>query len=331
MKRLFAGILNSLIVIFLTSVCLICTGYAAGRDITLRWDKSIDDSYLKGYKIYYYRISGQPGSLWPTDYAESCTVLTGSCSITQGPITIDKDNTQITLHVPDENKNYYFVATAVDSRDLESVPTPEISLFIVMRMTVSKAGTGKGTVTGQPLGINSADINCRSTVCSADYNFGSQVTLTATPDVDNAFTGWYGNDCSGTAPCVVTMDSPMSVTAEFRPLRKLVSLNGITGLNFGYVEPGHFKELTLTVQNIGTQLLTGTVSASPPFGPFSIISGGNYTLGDSQTQQVVVRYTAPLTEGWQTGSLIFTGGGGLTIQVRGTNTIGLPWLMLLLD
>ena len=100
-------------------------------------------------------------------------------------------------------------------------------------------------------------------------------------------------------------------------------------LNFGYVPPGSYKDLILTVKNIGTGTLTGTVSVSPPF---SIVSGGNYSLGWNQTQTVVVRYTAPLEEGAQTGSLTFTGGGGGTVQVKGTNVkpLGLPWLQLLL-
>ena len=100
-------------------------------------------------------------------------------------------------------------------------------------------------------------------------------------------------------------------------------------LNFGYVPPGSYKELTLEVKNIGTATLTGMVSASSPF---SIISGKDYTLGSNGTQTVVVRFTAPLPEGRQNGSLDFTGGGGITIQVTGTNKkIGLPWLMLLLE
>jgi hypothetical protein len=317
---------KSLIVIFLTSVCVIYTGYAAERDVTLQWDKSIDDPYLQSYKVYYYTTPGYPESLAPADYAVSCTLVGEGCPNPQGPITIAKTHTRITLHFTDISGNYYFAVKAVDTRGLEGVPTPEISLLI--KMTVSKAGsTGTGTVTSQPLGINS-DINCGLTTCSADYINGSQVTLTATPDAGNAFTGWSGSGCSGTGQCVVTMDTAKSVAATFRPLRKLVSPNTVTGLNFGYVEPGHFKDLTLTIQNIGTQLLTGTVSAPSPF---SIVSGGNYSLGEYQTQQVVVRYTAPLQEGLQMGSLIFTGGGGLTIQVRGTNRVGLPWLMLLLN
>jgi YD repeat-containing protein len=98
-------------------------------------------------------------------------------------------------------------------------------------------------------------------------------------------------------------------------------------LNFRYVHPGAYKDLTLQVKNVGTGTLTGTVHFSPPF---SIVSGGSYSLGANQSQQVVVRYTAPLQEESQTGSLHFTGGGELTIQVKGTNqNATLPWLMLL--
>ena len=100
-------------------------------------------------------------------------------------------------------------------------------------------------------------------------------------------------------------------------------------LNFGSVPPGSYKDLTLTVKNIGTGTLTGKVTASPPF---SIVSGGTYSLAAGRSQQVVVRYTAPLQEGSQAGSVTFTGGGGSTIQVTGTNIKprGLPWLQLLL-
>jgi hypothetical protein len=100
-----------------------------------------------------------------------------------------------------------------------------------------------------------------------------------------------------------------------------------TVLDFGYVPPGSFKELPLEVKNIGTATLTGTVSA---FVPFSIVSGENYSLEPNQSQQVVVRFTSPLQEGSQTSSLLFTGGGGSLVEVRGTNKKVLLWLPLLL-
>ncbi len=75
-------------------------------------------------------------------------------------------------------------------------------------LTVVESGTGTGTVTSSPSGIS-----CGST-CSASYNSGTSVTLTATPSTGSTFTGWSGG-CSGTGVCTVPMTAVTSVTAEF--------------------------------------------------------------------------------------------------------------------
>jgi lysophospholipase L1-like esterase len=76
------------------------------------------------------------------------------------------------------------------------------------RLTVSRAGTGSGSVTSNPAGID-----CGSD-CSHDYQAGTSVTLTATPAAGSTFSGWSG-DCSGTGSCVVAMSANRSVTATF--------------------------------------------------------------------------------------------------------------------
>jgi mono/diheme cytochrome c family protein len=76
-------------------------------------------------------------------------------------------------------------------------------------LTVSKAGTGAGTVTSSVGGID-----CGS-MCAAPYGEGSLVTLTASPAAGSAFTGWSGGVCTGIAPCNVTMSQARSVTATF--------------------------------------------------------------------------------------------------------------------
>jgi hypothetical protein len=78
-------------------------------------------------------------------------------------------------------------------------------------LDVVKAGAGSGTVTSSPAGIN-----CGGT-CSAEYDVGTPVTLTATPDGSSIFTGWSGGGCSGTTPCTVVMNSDVTVTATFAP------------------------------------------------------------------------------------------------------------------
>jgi hypothetical protein len=75
-------------------------------------------------------------------------------------------------------------------------------------MTVNKAGTGSGTVTSSPAGIN-----CGST-CSAGYASGTSVTLTPSAASGSTFAGWSGA-CSGTGNCTITMNTNQSVTATF--------------------------------------------------------------------------------------------------------------------
>src|SRR5437773_5089627 len=77
-------------------------------------------------------------------------------------------------------------------------------------LTVSKPGSGSGTVTSNPAGIS-----CGAT-CSASYNSGTSVTLTASPAGGSTFSGWSGGGCSGSGTtCTVTMNAATSVTATF--------------------------------------------------------------------------------------------------------------------
>lgn len=76
-------------------------------------------------------------------------------------------------------------------------------------LSVSKAGSGSGTVTSSPAGID-----CGST-CSDVYPSGTEVTLTATAASGSMFAGWSGAGCSGSGSCQVTMSAAESVTATF--------------------------------------------------------------------------------------------------------------------
>ena len=78
------------------------------------------------------------------------------------------------------------------------------------RLTVTLEGTGKGSVSSNPIGID-----CGSD-CSFLFNYGSEVTLTAKPEDKYKFAGWSGA-CTGTdLTCTVTMDQTQSVSAQFK-------------------------------------------------------------------------------------------------------------------
>jgi hypothetical protein len=76
-------------------------------------------------------------------------------------------------------------------------------------LDVSKDGTGTGSVSSSPAGIDCG------TTCSHAYDDGTVVTLTATPDTGSDFTGWTGAGCTGTGDCQVTMSQARQVTATF--------------------------------------------------------------------------------------------------------------------
>ena len=94
--------------------------------------------------------------------------------------------------------------------------TPDIGAFEFgaaprppLTVTAVQLG-GSGTVTSSPAGISCG------TACSARFDKGTTVTLTAKPDRGSRFLGWQ-NGCSGLARCTITLSSAQAVTARFAP------------------------------------------------------------------------------------------------------------------
>jgi len=87
-----------------------------------------------------------------------------------------------------------------------STSTPPPASYI---LTVTKSGTGAGTVTSSPAGVS-----CGSD-CTESVTAGATVTLTATPASGSTFSGWSGGGCGGTGTCTVTVNAATSVNAAF--------------------------------------------------------------------------------------------------------------------
>src|SRR6185437_6004383 len=78
-------------------------------------------------------------------------------------------------------------------------PTPQSTVTIVQ----------SGSTTGGTISSNPAGITCGAsgTTCTANFDDGTTLTLTATPQPGYAFTGWTGSVCAGTGPCVISVNS----------------------------------------------------------------------------------------------------------------------------
>jgi sugar lactone lactonase YvrE len=80
-------------------------------------------------------------------------------------------------------------------------------------LTVQKTGTGTGTLSGTaPPGFTA--IACGAT-CSAEYNEGTTITLSAAPNASSEFSGWSGCDAEVGGKCEVTLSASRSVNAGF--------------------------------------------------------------------------------------------------------------------
>jgi len=123
-------------------------------------------------------------------------------------------------------------------------------------LTVTKSGSGSGTVASSPAGISCG------TACSASYTSGTSVTLTATPASGSTFAGWSGA-CSGTGTCTLAMTAARSVTATFNA----AVVAGTVSINAGGAATGSFAADALfsagntfsTTNAIDTSQITGTV------------------------------------------------------------------------
>ncbi len=102
------------------------------------------------------------------------------------------------------------------------------------KLGVAKAGTGSGTITSTPAGIN-----CGSS-CVAEFEEGTEVTLNQAASPGSEFKEWSGA-CSGSGTCKVTMSSAKNVGARFNPAAK--------------------PKFKLSVSKTGTG--TGTITSSP--------------------------------------------------------------------
>jgi Divergent InlB B-repeat domain len=206
--------------------------------------KTYTDSGLVGGTTYCYRIRAFNASGVSSPSNESCATIpittlslgltksgTGSGTVTSSPsgITCGIDCSEVypsgtvvsLIATPAAGST--FAGWSGDSDCLDGVVTmsanksctatfnanvAKYTLTLGITSGLSSEGSGSGTVTSTPAGIN-----CGSD-CSEAYSSGTVISLTATPAAGSIFAGWGGDsDC---LDGVVTMNTNKSCTATFK-------------------------------------------------------------------------------------------------------------------
>ena len=148
-------------------------------------------------------------------------------------------------------------------------------------LTVTRSGSGNGTITSNPAGIS-----CGSS-CSASFSKGTQVTLTPASAAGSVFTGWSGA-CTGTGNCNVVLSQSQSVTASFGPGVQLTILNSGGGTVTSTPAGANCSKNCIAGFPRGTKV---TLTATPATGGF--FSGWSGACSGKAT--CVITMNAPTT------------------------------------
>ncbi|MBK8011311.1 MAG: InlB B-repeat-containing protein [Deltaproteobacteria bacterium] len=219
----------------------------------------------------YLSIVAGPNTLWPIASPQVFTLsvsTSGSGTVTSNPAGINcgsacastyAASTSVTLTAtPNAGSTFagwsgacsgtgtctVQMTTAQNVTATFNLPPPSTH-----QLTVSKTGSGSGTVRS-----NLAGINCGS-ACASTYAAGTSVTLTATPNAGSTFAGWSGA-CSGTGTCTVQMTTAQNVTATFAVPSPATSISFRAG-NFTHFQGEHVEtqHLSLYMQTDGNLVL----------------------------------------------------------------------------
>ena len=219
------------------------------------------------------------------------------CDLIPGEYSVEETNSQgfeITNIDCVGDSSFMTTATSVTvDIQVDDVTVCTFSNLGELVLKINKTGTGTGTVTSEPAGINCGDS------CSQDFKVNTVVELTASPDADSDFTGWSGNpDCTDGS---VTMDKAKTCNANFTlkqftlNVAKIGAGTGtVTSVPAGINCGGDCSE----VYDINTVVTLNTVN-----GPVSNFGGwtgdpdcedGSVTMDSDKTCTAVFNSTAPL-------------------------------------
>jgi hypothetical protein len=297
--------------------CAIDGQYVAGEAISLSgaapavgwqiasWTGTADDASTAATNSLTMPAAAHTASV---NYSQICYTLTtavappGVGSISANPLPNCNGGTQYTHGTVVEltaspNAGYAFTNWSGDASgatnpvsvtmDAARSVTANFGLGAYYALSVSKTGTGSGTVTSNPAGIA-----CGAT-CSYAFAEDTVVTLTAMPATGSTFAGWSGAGCTGAGVCTVTMDAARSVTASF-------TLN----------------TYTLTVSKTGAG--SGTVTSTPA----GIACGGACSYAFAYNTLVTLTAT-PATgstfAGWSGAGC--TGAGACTVTMDAAKSV----------
>ncbi len=227
------------------------------------------------------RVSG--GAVDMGAYETTVTQYTLTLNATDGTVTPNPaggtydDGTSVTLTATPDS-GYEFTGW---SGDASGTTNP-----LTITMDADKTVTAIFTVIQRTLTLNATNGSATAAPnpSTGTYDDGTVVTLTATPDAGYVFTGWSGDASGTTNPLNITMDADKTVTANFGPIQRTLTVNATNGSvatnpnpTGGTYDDGTSVTLTAT-PNAGYKFTGWSGDASGTTNPLTITMDADKTV-----------------------------------------------------
>ena len=263
-----------------------CSGTNPTCDVTMDSDKTVTASF--GSAVTLTVTTGGTGT---------GTVTTPPTNEINCPSTCAHDfaqNASVTMHAAAGGSSEFTGWSSGDTgftcmgtgdctvtMDIARNVTATFQADLVLQIT--RGGTGTGTVTSTPAGIN-----CGST-CQFAFLQGTSVVLHAAADVGSTFAGWSDGGCLSLGDCTVTMDMAKSVNATFTSTGggtttladndAAVAYNGWFGVADGAASGGFYRTSSVkndkaTWKSPATTSITWVTRTGPDQGKASVTIDG---------------------------------------------------------
>src|SRR3989338_1955107 len=217
----------------------------------------------------------------------ACTPTAGSCTVTF--------SYSATTSATATTSNIAYTGTSSGVATKSGTFALTVSAIPTYSVSVTKQGTGSGTVTSNPSGIS-----CGGT-CSASFNTGTTVILSAVASAGSTFTGW-SNGCTGTGTCTVSAAASPIATFTLIPFDYSLSVPGLT------IQQGSTATQTVTVTRTAGTAQSVTVNVGTLPTGVTLTSANNLACTPTAGScTVTFSYSATTSATATTSNIAYTG------------------------
>src|SRR3989338_654184 len=217
----------------------------------------------------------------------ACTPTAGSCTVTF--------SYSATTSATATTSNIAYTGTSSGVATKSGTFALTVSAIPTYSVSVTKQGTGSGTVTSNPSGIS-----CGGT-CSASFNTGTTVILSAVASAGSTFTGW-SNGCTGTGTCTVSAAASPIASFTLIPFDYSLSVPGLT------IQQGSTATQTVTVTRTAGTAQSVTVNVGTLPTGVTLTSANNLACTPTAGScTVTFSYSATTSATATTSNIAYTG------------------------